>query len=162
MGIDPSQFRHLIIRPALSILNMPGVKAEALLLGTAAQESAMGRYLHQLGGGPALGVFQMEPATFRDIWRNYIHFQPDITRRLALHWPMEPEPEEMISDLMLAAVMCRLHYRRVLEPLPDHQDVGALAAYWKRYYNTPAGRGVESDFIQSWRRYVAWEHQEVK
>ncbi len=154
MGIDKEQFCRFVIRPALELLDMGSPAAEALLLGTAAQESALGRYLHQLGSGPALGVFQMEPATYRDIWRNYIRFRPQISGRLAAYWPMEPEPEQMIIDLRLAAVMCRLHYRRVPEPLPEANDVSALAAYWKRYYNTVAGMGTESQFKRSWRKLV--------
>ncbi|MBF0455209.1 MAG: hypothetical protein HQL72_10395 [Magnetococcales bacterium] len=134
---------------------MEGRGAEALLLGTAAQESALGRYLRQLGSGPALGVFQMEPATYRDIWQNYLAYQPRIVQRLAVRWPREPEPEEMVTDLLLAAVMCRLHYRRVARALPDEQDVAGLAAYWKRYYNTVLGAGTEAEFRQNWRSHVA-------
>ncbi|MBF0357913.1 MAG: hypothetical protein HQL70_04845 [Magnetococcales bacterium] len=155
MGIDPAQFCKYIIRPALNLIKMSTPSAELLLLGTAAQESGLGRYLHQLGSGPALGVFQMEPATYRDIWQNYLRFHPEITNNLALRWPMEPEPEEMISDLMLATVMCRLHYRRVAEPLPKSDDIVGLAAYWKKYYNTPAGRGRESGFIKSWHEHIS-------
>jgi hypothetical protein len=155
VGIDPDQFRQYIIRPAITLLDMSGPEAEALLLGTAAQESGLGCYVRQLGGGPALGVFQMEPATYHDIWRNYINFQPEISQCLSRRWPMEPEPEEMITDLILAAVMCRLHYRRVPERLPKHGNIKGLASYWKRYYNTVAGRGDESGFIQSWCYHVA-------
>ena len=154
MGIDPTQFRQYIIRPALNLLEMHSPEAEALLLGTAAKESGLGRYVHQLGAGPALGVFQMEPATFHDIWRNYIRFNPGISNNLALRWPMEPEPEQMITDLVLAAVMCRLHYRRVAKPLPEHDDIKGLASYWKQYYNTSAGGGTEEGFIKSWQHHM--------
>jgi hypothetical protein len=50
--------------------------------------------------------------------------------------------------------MCRLHYRRVPEPLPDAEDINGLAAYWKKYYNTKAGRGSESEFIINWYNLV--------
>ncbi|MBF0447369.1 MAG: hypothetical protein HQL67_04125 [Magnetococcales bacterium] len=153
MGIEVKQFKQYIIQPALALLDMKSPSAEALLLGTAAQESKMGHYIHQLGGGPALGVFQMESATFQDIWQNYIRFRPAIASRLAHQWPLQPEPEALVTDLLLAAVMCRLHYRRVFAPLPEANDVNGLAAYWKRYYNTAAGRGTEAEFMTNWSRY---------
>ena len=154
MGIHPGQLRQYVITPALQLLEMASPAAEALLLGTAAQESHMGRYLHQLGNGPALGPFQMEPATYRDIWSNFIQHRPAIQQRLGGRWPMMPLPDEMVTDLLLAAVMCRLHYRRISAPLPDATDLPGLARYWKRYYNTPAGRGTEAEFIHNWHQFV--------
>jgi len=38
--------------------------AEELLMLTAACESNLGHYFKQLGNGPALGIFQVEPATY--------------------------------------------------------------------------------------------------
>ncbi len=152
MGMNAEQFRQYVIRPALVWLGMDSPAAEALLLGTAAQESGLGCYLRQVGGGPALGVFQMEPATYRDIWSRFVATRPEIAGRLASRWPQTPEPEAMVTDLFLAAVMCRLHYRRVTAPLPEADDIAGLAAYWKRHYNTPAGAGSEAEFLRNWRR----------
>ncbi|MBF0439776.1 MAG: hypothetical protein HQL93_11725 [Magnetococcales bacterium] len=154
MGIQVKQFRENVIRPALELLHMESPTAEALMLGTAAQESRMGQYLRQVGGGPALGVFQMEPATYQDIWRNFIETHPEILQLLATRWPVKPPPEQMVTDLLLAAVMCRLHYRRVKAALPQADDLAGLANYWKRYYNTPKGAGTESEFIRNWQQSV--------
>ena len=154
MGIHPDQLLRYVIRPALTLLDMQSPAAEALLLGTAAQESHCGRYLHQLRNGPALGIFQMEPATYHDIWANYIHFQPKIQKRLAILWPMQPEPEEMVFNLLFAAIMCRLHYRRVHEPLPQAEDLSGLAQYWKTHFNTHLGRGTTSEFITNWYKFM--------
>lgn len=152
--MDPRQFERYVIQPALAVLGMDSPEARALLLGTAAQESRLGHYLRQVGGGTALGVFQMEPATYRDIWRNFIDHHPVIKERLAVRWPVEPKPEEMVTDLLLAAVMCRLHYRRVTAPIPKADDITGLARYWKRFYNTPMGAGTEGEFVRSWHNLV--------
>ena len=157
MGIDANQLRRYVIRPALTLLDMGSPAAEALLLGTAAQESHCGRYLHQLGNGPALGIFQMEPATYRDIWDNYIRYRSEIQTKLSALWPMQPEPEEMVTNLLFGAVMCRLHYRRVPEPLPRVEDLSGLARYWKLNYNSRLGRGTASEFITNWHRFVEKE-----
>ncbi len=157
MGIDCNHLLRYVIRPALVLLDMVSPAAEALLLGTAAQESHCGRYLHQLGDGPALGIFQMEPTTYRDIWDNYIRYRPELQAKLAVIWPLKPKPEEMVTDLLLAAVMCRLHYRRVPEPLPRAADLPGLARYWKENYNSRLGRGMASEFISNWNRFVEEE-----
>lgn len=51
-----------VVRPVLRVMSAWSQPAEDLVMGTAAQESRL-TYLRQLGGGPALGLWQMEPAT---------------------------------------------------------------------------------------------------
>ena len=114
----------------------------------------MGRYLKQVGDGPALGIFQMEPTTYLDIWDNYLRFRPALQQRMAERWPMQPEATEMMTDLFLAAVLCRLHYRRIPAPLPRADDLPGLARYWKRHYNTLGGRGTETEFTDNWKWYM--------
>lgn len=58
--MDKRQLRNLIRRVLIGIGGY-SEEAENLLMGTAAQESALGEYIRQLGNGPALGIFQMEP-----------------------------------------------------------------------------------------------------
>jgi hypothetical protein len=36
----------------------------------------------------------------------------------------------------------------------DATDVFKLAEYWKKYYNTPKGKGTVQQFIQSYNKYV--------
>ncbi|MBF0127000.1 MAG: hypothetical protein HQM02_07290 [Magnetococcales bacterium] len=151
--MNATHFRHNVIRPALALLDMGSGSAEALLLGTAAQESGLGHYLRQVGGGPALGVFQMEPATYHDIWRHVILPNPPVVQLLQPRWPRQPPPDDLVTDLLLAAVMCRLHYRRVKAALPEADDLPGLARYWKRHYNTPAGAGTEAEFIRNWQQH---------
>ncbi|KAF0118141.1 MAG: hypothetical protein FD149_866 [Rhodospirillaceae bacterium] len=75
---DSAHFVTTVIRPTLLHLGLHSPAAEALLLGTAIQESRLGTYLRQTGGGPALGVYQMEPATHEDIWTNFLAYRPDL------------------------------------------------------------------------------------
>ena len=119
MGIDVSQLRKYIIQPTLRGLGMYSQAAENLLLGTAAQESGF-KFLHQLGGGPALGIYQMEPATERDIWDNYLAYREQIAKKVQVLCIKEPAPSyELIGNLYYATAMARIHYRRVSEPLPS-------------------------------------------
>ena len=72
--MDAFQLRTEIVKPALEAIGYYSPAAEALIMGTAAQESHL-KYVKQLGDGPALGLFQMEPATHDDIWANYLRFR---------------------------------------------------------------------------------------
>jgi hypothetical protein len=139
------QFRSLVTKVLVefdSALSTPA--AINLLLGTAAQESRFGRYLRQLNG-PAVGAFQMEPATFDWLRLKYGFAYVELKNRRA---------EEMEWDLRLAIIMARLKYRSDKHALPVADDVPGLAAYWKIVYNTPLGKGTVSEFAANYARYV--------
>jgi hypothetical protein len=148
--IDPAQFRELIVRPVLQALKKWSVAAENLLLGTALQESGL-RYLKQLGGGPALGVYQMEPATHQDIWINYLNAREDLKYKV-LEWHEESmiDPSAMTWNLAYATAMARVHYLRVKEPLPEAHNIMDMAEYWKAHYNTPRGAGTPEEYVANY------------
>lgn len=154
--INADQLRKYIIVPELKRLDLYSEGAENLLMGTAAQESKLGEYLKQLGNGPARGIFQMEKATEKDIWDNYLKYKPKLREkvRVITATQLPYYTEEILYNLRYAAAMCRIHYLRVKEKLPDPEDVEALARYWKLFYNTPLGRGTEEEFVKNYARYV--------
>jgi len=126
-----------------------------LLLGTAAQESRFGTYLYQLGGGPALGVFQMEPITEADIWRNYLSFKHKIKYRVTHICNTDgPDVDKLQYDLGYQIVMVRLQYYRRPEPLPAADDLSGLAKYYKLHFNSVIGKATEADFIKNYQLYV--------
>lgn len=154
MGMDIGQFRVYIVRPVLEHLRLHSFAAENLLIGTALQESRLS-YVRQLGAGPAIGIYQMEPATHDDIWRNYLayhHGLAALVRTLELPGWYGGEAIEMAGNMYYATAMCRIHYRRVSAPLPAADDVHGLARYWKRHYNTALGKGTAEEFIQNYTR----------
>lgn len=153
MAIDSKQLREEIIRPTLKMMGAHSESAENLVFGTAAHESHCGTYVKQVSG-PALGIYQMEPATYEDIWRNYLTSR---TRRdEVLSWGLygvKPPAEAMVYDMRLATIMCRLHYMRFSEALPQADDLQGLAEYWKKYYNTKLGKGTPDKFISDYKRF---------
>jgi hypothetical protein len=149
--IDPIHLLKYVIRPVLKDLDLWSVEAEQLVLGTACQESKCGEYLVQLGGGPALGIYQMEPATHDDIWKNFLNYKVDLIDRLAAFY-INGISKELIGNLYYATAMCRIHYLRVPEKIPV--GLHPQAAYWKKYYNTPLGAGTVNEYINSWERFV--------
>lgn len=166
--IDKNQLRELVVVPTLMDMHekaqLPySEEAVDLLMGTAAAESNMGSYIAQKGGGPALGIFQMEPPTEQDIWDNYLKYN-DTLRMYVIQSHGQPGAEELIWNLRYGVVMARLHYYRVADPLPSKDNfrtnadyVGALAAYWKQHYNTPDGAGTHKHFLNSYYRFFAEE-----
>ncbi len=145
------QLRELIIKPTLIELDMYSQEAEDLVAGTIAQESHMGEYIQQLGGGPALGICQMEPATHDDIWVNWLHYRSEIAHKLYSICP-DPTAETMVFNLKYAVAMCRIHYYRQPGAIPA--SVHGQAAYWKAHYNTQEGKGSEADYVLNYGNYA--------
>ena len=142
-----------------SVLNQlkPEIKyrihAENLILGTAAEESAYGKYTVQIGGGPARGKFQMEKATHDDIWKNFLKYKPRLAKLvLSISGLTEPDFNSLEKNDIYACAMCRVHYFRVKEPI--HTTINGYAYYWKQFYNTPEGKGTISEFINNYIKYV--------
>lgn len=137
-------------------------EAEELLIGTAAHESQLGRYIVQVGG-PALGVFQMEPATFQDLYRTFLAYNNKLMGRIHGVIPMTGRTAyHMVTDLRYACVMARLKYYRVPEPLPAADDIQGQARYWKQHYNTPKGRGTVEQYVADYRKYVRGDNHESR
>ena len=163
--IDPKQLIQYVIKPALDVIRLDSLAAQQLLLGTCAVESACGKYIHQLGRGPACGIFQMEPATHTDIYQNFLKYRrrDELAGRLqVLAGPsyrrddgLYPNAQKMVTDLLYAAAMARIFYLRVPAPLPEAGDISGMAKYWKRYYNTHLGAGTPLKYERAWSKYCS-------
>lgn len=157
------QARELIILPTLESMSIP-VTEEAieLLLLTMAHESKGGEYLKQISG-PALGIFQIEPATYNDIWDNYLKYNQQLSfdaLSFTISDTSREDGEEMIGNLYYATAMARLHYYRVEAALPKREDYAGehewfwgLAAYAKRHYNTYLGSASVESYYKD---YLDW------
>jgi len=145
--LDQKQFREYVVRPTLEYLDseMPySLAAENLLMGTACHESRL-TYLHQVGGGPARGLFQMEPATESDIWENFLSYRKPLETKIKHLCGLRNL--DLLANLPYQVAMARIKYWRSPESLPDPDDVQGMAKLWKQVYNTPLGRGTEQQFI---------------
>ena len=137
-----------IVKETLKRMGLHSEEAVALIMATGAAESGY-RHLQQIKG-PALGFFQMEPATARDIMENYVIYRPKYKNALmTLGFDDADLDFCLFTNIAVQAAMCRLHYRRVPKPLPAIDDIGAQARYWKKYYNSHLGKGTVEHFIKS-------------
>lgn len=157
-GLDPAQVLNYIIRPVHARLDtaqrgMASPAAEALLLGTACQESNF-RWIAQVGGGPALGLWQCEPATMLDCFSNFLAYRTALRDAvLSFAFPGMDRSQQLSGNVFFACAVARAQYFRAPEPLPAATDVAGLARYWKLRWNSPAGAGTEAQFIANWQSF---------
>jgi hypothetical protein len=146
MGLNLKQFKYNIVQPVIDMFPAPynSDAAVNLLTGTALVESGL-EYLVQLPNGPALGLWQMEPATHYDCWVNFLNHEKNnelvkiaesVTDHVTLIWN---DNGTLIWNLRYACFMARVKYIRAPDALPAADDALALAAYHKVWYNTALG-----------------------
>lgn len=143
--MNPQQLVRYVIRPALFVMggDYASDAAVILLLATAAQETRCGEYVHQVNG-PALGIYQMEPATFTDT----------LTRSAGRVPTGRNLPGRLVYDLRYATEVARLKYWLDPEALPEAEDMDGMWRYYKRDWNSAAGAATEYQFRARWQHYV--------
>lgn len=152
--INPRELRERIIRPVCIALDMGGAGVEELLLGTAMQESNCGAHIVQVGG-PALGVWQMEPATHDDLWQNFLSFRKPLGEKVATFcFGGLPRAVQMIGNMYYACAMARIQYYRSPLSIPVPGDIAGQAALYKTVYNTPLGAATPEQYIASARKVL--------
>ena len=162
--IQPRHLRDLVIIPTLQAMTrVYGEKvyspaAVNLLLGTAFQESVIGHetYLKQIGGGPALGIYQIEPATHDDIYENYLRHRQDRADftvgflSLADTDTQQTIHEALIHNLRYSTVIARTKYwRRRFDWPEDPTNIQALGVIWNDHYNANPEHGFPEDFVSA-------------
>jgi hypothetical protein len=151
MSINAKQLKIHVIVPTLVQIGLYSDAAVNLLLGTCAQESQMGTYLKQING-PALGIYQIEPATHKDVWENYLRYKKELSEKVLMLGAQHDA--SLMINLAYTTAIARIIYLRAPEKLPAENDISELANYWKKYYNTLLGKGSTTDFITNYKRYI--------
>lgn len=149
-----------LIKEVLEPAGLYSDNAEELLILTMAAESLGGYYLYQQKG-PARGFFQMEPATEKDIHINYVKYNTRLRDALAAYTYFSVDgnlnykvKNPLVTSLEYQILMARIHYLRVINPIPHKDDIEGLANYWKKWYNTPLGKGTTVAAIEKYKEYV--------
>ncbi len=126
-----------------------------LMCETAATETGYGTMPDKTRHGAGRGLFQCDKIAFDDVIARtrtehikVLEQAFDFDLR-AIEW------NDLNYSPLLAAVICRLHYKLIPEAVP--QTLKGRADYWKKYYNTSAGKGTASDYVaraQNWDRFL--------
>ena len=149
--MNAQQLYDCIIKPTHLYMggNYESKNANFLSLCTAAIESNCGYYIKQVGG-PALGIWQMEPVTEVDLWENCDALLGDDFNELIadlLSVNLNQQGDEALMLLPIyACAMARLKYSMDKATIPDHNDIKAVYDYYKRIYNTPLGASTYEKF----------------
>lgn len=157
MGIDVRELRERVIRPCLKLFNENSESAENLLLGTAAQESLMGKHCvcERTGG---LGLYRITAEKHREVWDKYLVQFPDLAslqRGLASQHQFLKDPHaELITNLCYSTGMAWIIYRQARVNFSKPTKLLTLANLWATHFDNGAGdvRRAE-DFIQSYRNF---------
>jgi len=138
---------------------MDSASIHDLLLGTAAKESHLGKYLIQVNG-IALGPWQIEPATHDDCCR-YLKNKSnlkDITYNLLFGISSK---DQLIWNVFYSCAIARIKYWMIPAPLPQEnayltkeQYIHALGEYWDKWYNCNPKHGNAREFVECWEKYV--------
>jgi len=138
-----------LIAWTLEVLHMDSPEARELIFRTGMAESGY-RAIEQHGGGPAVGYFQVEPATINDTITNYVTYRQEIQTKLwSLGFDDKDSALRVMGSIPLQVAFCRLKYRRDKYALPPCGDLEAQGKYWKRVYNTYKGKGTVKHFMDS-------------
>lgn len=151
--LDPKQTHDEVIAPTLSMLALDSLAARQITLGTGMTESGL-TYIKQVGGGPALGLWQMEPVTHDDIWVNFLAHRRKLAQIVEDFCQASHVANDMTWNLRYACAMARVHYYRRPEALPAAGDATGMAAYWKQHYNTPLGAGTVAKALPHFVRAI--------
>ena len=138
-----------IIEWALKKMDLYSFEAVDLIYKTGMAETGY-KHLKQMGGGPAIGFWQVEPATLIDILDNYVKYRPNLEKGLkSLGFSRNDVETRVMSNIALQVAFCRLKYKRDKYPLPLIGDLQGQAKYWKRVYNTKLGKGTIKHFMEA-------------
>ena len=129
------------------------------ILGIAAVESGL-IHRRQIGGGPARGLWQMEPGSAKSLFDNSLVHNTIRHRKLMRLWlnldiphDWSPSLEDLAWHLehndRFACAMARLYLTQFPEPLP--KTLEDQAATWKAQYNTRRGKGTVKGYMAAWR-----------
>ena len=150
MGIAASELCLHVIRPTLIYLGRHSASAEALLLGAAASQSALGSALDDRRGH---GLYRIAELRHQQLWDQHLALDPELAsqvRGLASQHAFLAAPHlELTVNLRYATAIAWMLIETEHTELPAADDLMGLARIWRLVFH-PNGR--THDFIQAWQR----------
>lgn len=133
--LSPDILRDYVIRETLEYLGDLSSSAINLLLGTAAQESHLGK---NMKSGRLFGLYQISPTSHRAVWDKYLIHEPEMASQVrglaGQHSFLKDPNNELIGNMKYATAIAWAMYKRHTSDLPDADDVKGLAECWYKYY----------------------------
>lgn len=158
MGMNPVDFRQLIVRPTLQKLGRWTPSLENLLIGTAAQASGLGALP---GAAGRYGLYQLDAVRHQTVWDRYLAFDADLAslvRGLASQREFLCQPHaELSTNLSYATAIAWAVYAAGDAEIPkDADNIEALAKCWQQHFCQDAQLGTRH-FIARFQQLVQLE-----
>jgi hypothetical protein len=144
----PSTFETRVIDPVLMHINLYSKAASKLLLGTAIQESSLGKL--------SKNMFQIQTQTVQDLNMHYLVHHRELKN--VVHKLYDPEHSiswNLNNNVEYEVAIARIIYLRGNQQLPHASNIDGLAHFWKKYYNTYLGKGTPNQFKSHFYDYVS-------
>ena len=120
--------------------------AKDLLIETAKAETGAGTIRDRTPNKYGVGLMQFDRVGFDNVRLKAMHKWRDKVLR-ELHIDMKlVEYEHLIYNPLLSVLWARLYYLLIPEPIP--KTIEERARYWKKYYNTEAGKGTPEHYLR--------------
>lgn len=152
MGIAACELSQHVIQPTLLYLQRQSPAAEALLLGAAACQSALGSALDNRRGH---GLYGISAQRHLALWDRHLARFPDLASRVrglaSQHAFLEAPHLELTVNLRYATAIAWLLVEEQAITLPAANDLDALGRIWCKVFH-PCGR--PQDFVATWQRCV--------
>lgn len=151
-NVSPNDFQSKVLNPDLMKLNIYSPAASNLLLGTAIQESLLGKL--------SKNVFQITLSTAEDINSTYLVKHPDLRNAVNYFYdPQRPLSWNLSNNVNYEVAIASIVYLRANRPLPNATDPEALGLFWKKNYNTYFGKGTAREYALNLETYLSKDHQ---
>lgn len=140
-----SQFKQLVIN-RLKTWGLYSPEVVELMCMIVAHESGGGVHRVQVGGGPALGLFQIERKTHDSIWAN-----SDTIVARAKRFGFIQRQDALLDDVY-SIFMARHYIAMDSSPVPKTEQ--EQSEYCKSYWNR-TGAASPKKYLDDYRRWVA-------
>lgn len=122
-----------------------------MLLETAAAETHLGQYQDPTPNGAGHGLTQIDAIALKDVQaRTRARHKQKIQNAFGLCLD-ELTLADLQSNPLAALVVTRCFYLLIADPIPPY--LHQRAHYWKRHYNTAAGKGTAAGYQQKTEQY---------
>ncbi len=143
-----NELREHVIRPTLAYLGVDNKPAQTLLLHCALLSN------HYRGDDDRLGVYSISPAQHRQIWDDYLAFNPDLAsevRSLASQrWFLENPDRELIANIAYSSAVAWMLFSISGMELPEEEDLEGQVRVWQKLFTE------HPDDVAFYNRALSW------
>ncbi len=122
------------------------------MMGTCATETHCGQYPDDNPEKLGVGVYQHDQIRIDDIQQEGEQRHFDIVKKLWGYNIPTIKLADLAYDPLLSTICARLGYKRIPENCPA--NILDQAIYWKKYWNTLAGKGTMAHYLHCVETYL--------